>query len=215
MEKPSQPLSSLSNEEGSQPLLDEEARDYSLRKNANSAKNRIFYAIFVISALILSITNVLLWYHHKQAEPRSRRDDSITLTCGETIEEARRNRCQFDVMAYSWTPSPCLNYTHTLLYFNSDNWPFWLYENRTETVSIRNVLLGTHSRIFTMWSFHIVHCQYTLSRTIQVLPAGGPINDYMRDFNHTSHCLELVQAHTDQNQMLDVSMGFSSCTVVM
>jgi len=204
--------SSLSDDKDDHPLLHDTGTSYSVTRASNSLRKHMLFAVGVVLMAGLISSNLLLW--HQQIRT-NKQQDSITITCGESIEEARANRCQFDAMAYSWTPPPCLNYTHTLEFFERGNWPFWLDRNRTEEVPLSDVLFGKHAKIFSMWSLHVTHCYYTVSRALQVLPSGGPVNDWMRDLNHTSHCLQLVSEQTDKNQLLEISMGFSSCTVVL
>ncbi|KAH7389201.1 hypothetical protein BKA64DRAFT_758394 [Cadophora sp. MPI-SDFR-AT-0126] len=203
----------LSDKEDNLPLLDNESSDLKSARSEKHHTHWILYATYITLMLGLGISNALLWYHYHQAKVELPQHDSITLTCGKNPEEARRMGCQLDVMVYAWTPPPCLNNTHALMYFHSEKWPFWKHENRTEEIPAEDILAGKYEGYFSTWPFHGAHCQYLLSRNLQVLPTGGPLNDYMRDREHNTHCFDEVRAPTDPRRTLEVGMAYSSCTV--
>jgi len=203
----------LPDKEDNVPLLEDgdlELKDARIRKPAS---RWVIYAAFITLMLALGTSNALLLYHYQRAKIDPHQHNAVTLTCGKNPEEARKMGCQLDVMVYAWTPPPCLNNTHALMYFHSEKWPFWKHENRTEEIPADDILAGKYEGYFSTWPFHGTHCQYLLSRNLQVLPTGGPLNDYMRDREHNTHCFDEVRAPTDPRRTLEVGMAYSSCTV--
>ncbi|KAK0124177.1 hypothetical protein ONS95_009159 [Cadophora gregata] len=201
----------LSDKDDNLSLLEKGNADIEPTKIQNFHRHWILYAFFAAVLLLVSLSEAFLWSRYEK--PNGQPDNTITLKCGKTPEEARSLGCQLDVMVYAWTPPPCLNNTHALMYFHSQKWPFWKHENRTEEIPAEDILAGKYERYFSTWPFHGAHCQYLLSRNLQVLPTGGPLNDYMRDREHNTHCFDEVRAPTDPRRTLEVGMAYSSCDI--
>ncbi|KAL2060131.1 hypothetical protein VTL71DRAFT_9953 [Oculimacula yallundae] len=203
----------LLGKEDNHPLLGEEESNAKLSTSPKGKSHWIIYTTFVSLLLALFVSNALLWFHFQASKVESLEEDTTTLACGKAPDEARRLGCQLDVMVYAWTPPPCLNNTHALMYFHSKEWPFWRHENRTVEIPAEEILAGKYEGFFSTWPFHGAHCQYLLSRNLQVLPTGGPLNDYMRDRDHNTHCFDEVREPTDPRRTLEVGMAYSTCTV--
>ena len=201
-------------ETSSNPLLHDEDPFASKRKHQKHYL--LWLGCTGILAIFLGIisSNALLWYRLvKMGDQHNSNNMSTTLTCGNSAEEARRLGCDLDVMVYSFTPPACLNYTHALEFFWSNDWPFWQDYNRTLPVPPEDILAGKYDEFYSTWAFHGAHCQYLLTRNLQVLPTGGPLNDYMLDREHNTHCFDEVKQPSDPRQMLQVGLTFSSCTL--
>ncbi|KAE9379885.1 hypothetical protein N431DRAFT_448719 [Stipitochalara longipes BDJ] len=185
-------------------------------KERNSKHALLWLAYTTMVAVILGIvsSNALLWYRFAHLEGHHTSSNmSTTLTCGNSAEEARRLGCELDVMVYSYTPPACLNKTHALEFFYSEDWPFWEDFNRTTSIPREDILTGKYEGFYSTWAFHGAHCQYLLTRNLQVLPTGGPLNDYMLDREHNTHCFEEVRKPGNLRRELQVGLTFSSCTL--
>lgn len=197
----------------SRPLLDNE--HLALPRRRDARRHHLFWlGIATTLAIMLGIvsSNALLWYRFIESQQNSN-TKSTTLTCSNSPEAARTLGCELDVMVYAWTPPACLNATHALEYFYSEKWPFWLYENRTSPIPPGDILVGKYEEYYSTWPFHGAHCQYLLTRNLQVLPTGGPLNGYMLDREHNTHCFNEVRQPSDPRRTLMVGMTYSSCTL--
>ena len=181
-------------------------------------QNSRFWVIYfatlsaVLSCLSCLVAGRLLWeYLSHPAYHRLSVTDAPMLTCGNTEEEARAHGCKLDPMVYSFTPTACFNESHSLSFFYSESWPFWSDFNRTTPISAGEILEATHAGFYSSWEFHGAHCQYLLTRNLQVLPHGGPLNEYMLDEAHNDHCFEEVRKPSDMRKHVKVGIHFSDC----
>ena len=136
------------------------------------------------------------------------------LDCGSTPDEARSFGCIFDVMDFSWTPTPCFNTTLSQIYFdfaNSKGLQFWNDSAMTKVLSNAHVQRGMHEYLFTTQLFHNIHCEYYIHRQSQLLHYGLPMNNLMRDKNYVLGCIQTIREDKDPQQRLFTGHHFEKC----
>ena len=195
-----------------QPLLGNETSNTTPRETFQPSRFWVGWLVTLSTILSCIAVGTLLWGHFdNRPYKRLSTTDAPMLTCGSTVEEARAHGCKLDPMVYSFTPAACFNESHSLSFFYSKDWPFWSDTNRTTPIPAEKILEATHAGFYSTWEYHGAHCQYLLTRNLQVLPHGGPLNEYMLDEPHNDHCFKEVRKPSNLRKYVRVGLHFSDC----
>ena len=135
--------------------------------------------------------------------------DGRLLTCGDTLEEAERNGCKFDIMTFAWTPPACYDeemaqgalddYSELAPYKATGTWPWWRFENHTEPLAQTPDDIQKFDPIFTNNHYHRAHCLYLwriMHRAGTKKLNGGGEGVYVYEkavgWEHVIHCNKLL-----------------------
>ncbi|KAI0406433.1 hypothetical protein F4802DRAFT_557504 [Xylaria palmicola] len=168
----------------------------------------------VILALAASLATVSTLYMRllRQHAPRP------LLTCGHSIEEARRAGCSFDRLTKTWLPATCprhyedefIRYPSAL---NMTEWQYWTDVSATEAITDDNMALfaETRPRHAISWvssmRMHIAHCAFGLLRRSDSLAAGERIDLATEPLDHAHHCIGLLLEAAMRAPGIDVPLA--------
>ena len=146
-------------------------------------------------------------------------------SCGDTPSSARQSNCTFDIMSFSWLPSPCADPELTAEFAGVRNWTWWLDTDKATAVSLEEVSRGDHTELFVTREYHMYHCTYMwrklhkgLLKSLETPEKRGIVDTYIGKYGHTSHCemmlLGMEEDHgTVQRNVTDTAivMKFPRC----
>ncbi|KAI1120128.1 hypothetical protein F5Y10DRAFT_273385 [Nemania abortiva] len=134
--------------------------------------------------------------------PQTRASQTL-LTCGSSIDEAKRGGCSFDVLTKTWLPEACPRYYEQEFAdfpstLNMTEWKYWTDLTTTEEITDETMAVfaetkprGQVSWVSTM-RMHLAHCAFGLMRRSAALDAGERVDLATAPLDHTQHCIELL-----------------------
>ena len=200
-------------------LLPDISNDYVLRqtRRTNRCHGLLLYlggSIAIGAIVLLTIANVTLLRQRTCRSAPSIPPASI-LHCGASPEQARALGCAFDVLDYSWTPKACFNATLSQRYWNglvSSGLTFWNDSQRTQILSMDDVLAAKHEYVFSTRLLHSKHCEYFLHRQSHVI-LDGLATSLMRNNTYSLHCLDEVRQPGDPHERLFTGFHYEKCAM--
>ncbi|KAK2051452.1 hypothetical protein LY76DRAFT_468702, partial [Colletotrichum caudatum] len=123
----------------------------------------------------------------------------LNLSCGESVQEARRAGCVFDLLSTAWTPPECVD-TDVLDEFvkvvtSEGAWP-WYYdkEGKQPAKDVARLRSGEWlgQELWSTMRLHRHHCMFTWRR-MHIAYNGGPqVDTVTRGLRHTKHCAKMM-----------------------
>ncbi|KAI1117703.1 hypothetical protein F5Y14DRAFT_401573 [Nemania sp. NC0429] len=153
-------------------------------------------AIVALAVLFITVSTLYLQLLREGA-PRP------LLTCGKSVEEARRTGCSFDVLTKTWLPAACpRHYEQEFLQFpstrNMTDWKYWSDAAATKEITDEEMALIAQFRpgpkplwVSTM-RMHLAHCAFGLMRRSVSMDAGERVDLAMAPLSHAKHCIEML-----------------------
>ncbi|KAG4413537.1 hypothetical protein IFR04_013320 [Cadophora malorum] len=192
----------------------------------NLRHKRLF--LFGIGALTLvvllqTITISMLLWQNRNSIPTttytttSKISPGSILNCGNSPTQALAQNCIFDIMDYSWVPSPCYHASLSQHYLNlalSQNLTFFLSSSQSSVLPTSEILAGKQEYVFTTRLFHSLHCQYYLHRETSVL-MDGLATSLMRNASYGVHCLKEVMEPGDAREEMFTGFHYERCAMGM
>ncbi|KAI3327143.1 hypothetical protein HD806DRAFT_520092 [Xylariaceae sp. AK1471] len=177
-------------------------------ESARESPKRPVWAIIItyttIAALAVSLATVSILHMRllRQQSPQKEAHRQL-LTCGKSVEEARRAGCSFDRLTKTWLHAGCPRYyEQEFLQFpstlNMTEWKYWTDTTVTKEITDEDMALAaqTQSRHETLWfstvRMHLAHCAFGLMRRSDTLDAGERLDFATAPLDHTKHCIELL-----------------------
>ncbi|KAI8628053.1 hypothetical protein F5Y19DRAFT_439400 [Xylariaceae sp. FL1651] len=155
-----------------------------------------YTAIIMLAVSLVTISTLYIQLLHQHA-PRP------LLTCGTSIEGARRAGCSFDRLTKTWLPAACPRYyEQEFVQFpstaNITEWKYWTDLTATKEITDEDMagFAETRPRQGNSWvstmRMHLAHCAFGLMRRSSALDAGERIDLATVPLDHTNHCIELL-----------------------
>lgn len=130
-------------------------------------------------------------------------------SCGDTPASALQGNCTFDIMSFSWLPSPCADPDLTAEFLRIRNWTWWGDSETTKPVSFEEVAKGNHAELFVTREYHMYHCTYMwrklhrgLLRSQENAEGRGIVDTYIGKYGHTAHC-EMMLLGMEEESVVD------------
>ncbi|KAK2010901.1 hypothetical protein LZ32DRAFT_692928 [Colletotrichum eremochloae] len=120
------------------------------------------------------------------------------LSCGGSVDEARRAGCSFDSLAKAWLPEACPRYgldefEAAATAQNQSRWRYWRDQAGREELSMEDLAsLGRNEKWWGTEREHLTHCAWLLVRKAHALADGSRVDKLTADFNHSKHCTMLL-----------------------
>ena len=131
--------------------------------------------------------------------------------CGSSPSEARSRGCHFDVMSFSWLPTPCHDKELAEEFLSLRQWEWFATlpadNNQTDTfedqhrdgrdevptaVPLEVVQQGENERLYVTWRYHLYHCTYMWRKLHRAMQKGSPVDGYIGEYAHTEHCERML-----------------------
>jgi hypothetical protein len=116
-------------------------------------------------------------------------------SCGDTPISARDNNCTFDIMSFSWLPTPCADPELTEEFLKVRNWTWWEDSDKSRSVPFEEVAKGDHKQLLVTREYHMYHCTYMwrklhrgLLKSRENAEGRGVVDTYIGEYVHTAHC---------------------------
>ncbi|KAH0559381.1 hypothetical protein GP486_004105 [Trichoglossum hirsutum] len=116
------------------------------------------------------------------------------IDCGKNAETARKRGCHFDIISFTWLRHECFDRELTEQFSREKKWQWSLDSNGTSLVSEEQMRNGDVEVGWVTWEYHLTHCLYTWKKLIRAVEKRAPIDGYIANINHTSHCSKLLLA---------------------
>ena len=127
-------------------------------------------------------------------------------SCGSSPSEALACDCHFDVMSFSWLPLRCFDPELMEQFISSGNWTWYADTNGTTIVPYESVATGGHDRLFVTQEFHLYHCTYMWRKMHRAVLSATPLDGYIGDYHHTSHCEGQLVRRGDNSADINTSI---------
>lgn len=127
-------------------------------------------------------------------------------TCGTSPEEALGRRCHFDVMSFSWLPSRCFDSELSDQFMGSRNWTWYADIDGTIIEPYDSVATGQHDCLFVTQEYHLFHCTYMWRKMHRAVLSATPLDGYIGDYHHTSHCEGQLVRQGDDLALINTSI---------
>ena len=108
--------------------------------------------------------------------------------CGKTREEALAAGCRFDWVGYSWLPPDCYDGELVDEFARRGPWDFYVDKEGTSVAPFKQVRDGMLDRLYITTEHHMLHCTFQWRKMHRALEAGRPVDGYVGNYSHTSHC---------------------------
>lgn len=112
--------------------------------------------------------------------------------CGTSPTEARALGCEFDVMSFSWLPSRCYDGELVDDFLGARAWQWFADEDKHHIVELEQVRTGSYDSLYVTMEYHLYHCQYMWTKMHRAILAGRPLDGYIANLMHTTHCGEML-----------------------
>lgn len=166
--------------------------------------NKLLISAFIMFILVSTVGIYFLLPQATKSVPTLH----IFSDCGSNPDEARAKGCQFDPMAFIWTPKQCYHEDLIDTYFNMNGVEYYTNSTCRPEYRVRkeDVAKGMFELLYTPTKFHAIHCALVMTKLHYMLGNGLPIDDRTLNYGHTQHCqLELL----GENPMCS---GSTKCT---
>lgn len=206
-----------SEDSSTQPFLLEDSENKTRKSSHSNQLSGVILAVVIITTLLSTIGTIILfsiYSHDRMSRSSSSAVMEQVLECGTSKEEAMARGCEFDIMNYAWTPTPCYNRTLSDQYWRQlvqDDIKFYEDASRSKSLSYQEILAAKHEYTFTSWKLHLKHCEYLIHRQLQSLTYATPVDNLMRNLSHAEHCLEEVRSPSDQDTVLYTGTTYLRC----
>lgn len=151
----------------------------------------------ILSGLGLHFLHVFNTQQHQQSSAPN--PGTRFGSCGDTPSSAREANCTFDIMSFSWLPTPCADPKLTAEFLAVRNWTWWLDTDTTVPVPFDEVAMGNHRELFVTREYHMYHCTYMWRKLHRGLLEGqhnaegrGVVDTYIGEYSHTAHCEMMI-----------------------
>jgi len=131
-------------------------------------------------------------------------------SCGDTPTSARLANCTFDIVSFSWLPTPCADPELTAEFLRVRNWTWWLDTHTTTPVPFEEVAGGDYDQLFVTREYHMYHCTYMWRKLHRGLLKGlenaekrGIVDTYIGEYGHTSHCEMMLLGMEEDHSVVD------------
>jgi hypothetical protein len=143
--------------------------------------------------------------------------DGAIYSCGDSVPEAKSLGCIFDIMSFTWVHPACDDPELTAEFETARDWK-WYIEYHGERgnvglISIEDIRTGNFDA-WVPWEYHTLHCTFLWRKMHRALIFGRPMDNYIADYNHTTHCQEmLLKGEWRGNDQVNthVSRKFTTC----
>ncbi|KAL3421706.1 hypothetical protein PVAG01_05862 [Phlyctema vagabunda] len=127
--------------------------------------------------------------------------------CGTNVAEARAMGCLYDVMLGGWIHSDC--YWGELMeeYIAEGEYRWYRDENLTVEMSLAEVRLGEHKKIWTKKYYHYAHCAYLWNLQMRAFRERVPVDHSIMEEEHTVHCSSILR---NQNTLTTTSASLTT-----
>lgn len=174
----------------------------------------VLFVVFLVLLLVCAVA-VLLVMRAISVPSESESED--LLTCGETPEQAQHLGCRFNVMSFTWVPSPCFDEELIDEFLNSPSVPWkWFSERNATTAStfpLEEVSSGQFPELYVTNAFHTTHCTFTWRQLHRALTMLGYLDSYIGNYEHTLHCEQMLLSRGLDPLQIDTTIRrkFSTC----
>jgi hypothetical protein len=136
------------------------------------------------------------------------------LTCGSTVDEARKAECQYDILLNNWVPAPCYDTEFILEYTDDESWG--AYADANMTTKLSPLEMSESNFYYTSVRDHINHCAIMWKKQFWVLYEERRAADtIVVDPGHTDHCAQYLMdvEESKVSESTKVERGFAGCWV--
>lgn len=194
-------------------------------KQALSRRTRIIshIAVFLLtSSLWLTILALLspkaLNPLHKSSAPGDPGHNITTnahlQTCGNTIEEARKAGCEYDILLNAFVPKPCYDDEFILEYTDDSSWGAYSDTNLSIPLSVSQ--MSESEYYYTSVRDHKNHCGILWKKQFFALfEEKRTIDTIVASAGHTDHCAQYLMdvEESKVDEATRVERGFAGCWV--
>lgn len=113
-------------------------------------------------------------------------------TCGNSSAEARSLGCSFDVMSFAWLPAHCFDRELTDEFLALRDWEWFLDIDGIHAVALDSIIAGGYPQLYVTQEYHLYHCTFMWRKMHRAVLRGGPLDSYIGNFNHTTHCARML-----------------------
>jgi hypothetical protein len=134
------------------------------------------------------------------------------ITCGNSTFEAIALGCQFDNLSGSWVHASCYDAQITAEH-DSWGWTYFRDRNGTEEIDSQSLPTSVGQNVWTIRREHYVHCALSLRKLHKAILNDGMIEEMYLDYNHTTHCTDLLANTTNDMSVISTvwTPGFLTC----
>ncbi|PYI06680.1 hypothetical protein BO78DRAFT_272572, partial [Aspergillus sclerotiicarbonarius CBS 121057] len=137
--------------------------------------------LFSTILTIISATTYIIYLLTSPTQP--------VFQCGSTFAEAKALGCHFDIMSFSWLPTPCFDSELMNEFLNVSDWKWYTSHGGQSTVPKERVLAGEYDQLWVTWEYHRVHCTYMWKKLHRaILTDDVHVDGYIANMHHTHHC---------------------------
>ncbi|KXH46449.1 hypothetical protein CNYM01_08479 [Colletotrichum nymphaeae SA-01] len=191
-------------QEGSDPLLEDDKRPRISWADKRPYKARLYAfsapaLMFII--LVLATMGLFVALDTSSAEVSNVQGDSkISIKpCGRTPADAKKRGCRFDVISFCWLPEECFDAELTRDFQDANNLEWFRDPNRTEPLTLDQIMSGEHTGLYVNWEYHMRRCTAMWKKMHRaIIRTGGlgkgAIDSYIGHYEHTTHCEHMLLA---------------------
>lgn len=184
------------------------------RRGTSFAISAVLFVVFLVLLLVCAVAVLLVM---RAISVASEPELPELLTCGSSPEEARHLGCRFNVMSFTWVPSPCFDEELIDEFLSSPSTPWkWFSEPNSTTAStvpVGEVLSGQFPELYVTNAFHTTHCTFTWKQLHRALAVLGYLDSYIGNYEHTLHCEQMLLSRSLDLAQIETTIRrkFSTC----
>lgn len=144
--------------------------------------------------------------------------NAYLVTCGNSIQEAKRMGCKYDVLLNNWIPTQCVDKESTDEYEKAGTWNGFTDENRTQQISSIEAM-SEMDFYYTSTKDRLNHCSMLWKKQFHVLFEERPsIDAIIASWAQTEHCSQFLTEIGDKiatvwDDPIKTEVGWAGCWV--